>query len=328
MKRGPSSQFRKFFSLVIKLGVVVGASCFIYQKLAHNENLSFVDFIDYLSKNDRFSTNLVFFLLFLTVFNWIFEILKWQNLASHVKNISFFEAGKQSLTAHTVSIFTPTKIGEYGAKAIFFPKPLRKRILLLNLLGNMAQMGSTLVFGIVGLTFFISRYNIDNSYYKILYFPALIIFIIPIFLLVIKQSKYDFKGFSLERINDFIVAMPQKIQIKTVLFSIIRYLIFSFQFYYLLSLFGVNLDYMSAMTIITTMYLLSSIIPVISAFDAVIKGSVALFLFNFENVNELIILYITTIMWLLNFVLPYIFGSIFVLKFDYRKTINTNLSID
>ena len=192
----------------------------------------------------------------------------------------------------------------------------------------MAQMGSSLVFGIIRLTFFISRNNVDKSYNKLFYLPALIVLIIPFLYYAIKQSKYEFKGFSLERIKDFIVAIPLKIHFKNVMLSIIRYLIFSFQFYYLLSIFGVNLDYVNAMIIITTMYLLSSILPVISAFDFVIKGSVALFLFNFVNVNEIIILCITTIMWLLNFVLPSVFGGIFVLNFDYRKTISSTLSPD
>jgi len=326
MIRGLSSQSHKFISLFIKLGILVGASCFIYQKLAHNENFIFYDFLDFLSKNDPFSAISVVFLVFLTIFNWFFEILKWQNITFCVKTISLFESGKQCLASHTVSIFTPNKIGEYGAKAIFYSPSLRKQVLLLNLLANMAQMGITFIFGIIGLTYFISRYNVDNSYYKLFYFPAFLVLIVPFLFYAIKQSEYEFKRFSLKRINDFIVAMPLKIQFKTVLFSIIRYLIFSFQFYYLLSLFGVNMDYMNAMIIITTMYLLSSIIPVISVFEVAIKGSIALFLFNFVHVNEIIILYVTTIMWLLNFVLPSIFGSIFVMNFKHHKTISSTLS--
>jgi len=78
------------------------------------------------------------------------------------------------------------------------------------------------------------------------------------------------------------------------------------------------------MIVITSMYLLSSIIPTIFVFDVVIKGSVALYLFTIVGVNELTILCIITLMWILNFVLPSVFGGLFVLNFDYYKEVNTD----
>jgi len=235
MFRDLSHKTKQFFFVLIKLSIVVGASYFIYQKLTNTENLSFAVFVDFLSKNDAFSTKTVLFLLFLTIFNWLFEILKWQNLTSYVKNITFFEASKQSLAAHTTSLFTPNRIGEYGAKVIYFSKHLRKRILLLNLLGNIAQMGSTLVFGIIGFTLFITKYNIYISYNNLFLLLIFTLLIIPFLFIVIKKIKFEIKGFSIQRIKAFIVAMPAKIHHKNIMFSLIRYFIFSFQFYFLFS---------------------------------------------------------------------------------------------
>ncbi|MCK5402416.1 MAG: hypothetical protein KAJ28_12350, partial [Flavobacteriaceae bacterium] len=158
---------KQFFFALIKLSIVCGASYFIYNKLAYNDNLDFSVFIAFLIKNDVFLTKNILFVLILTIFNWFFEILKWQNLVSFIKNISFFEALKQSLAAHTASLFTPNRIGEYGAKAIYFAKPLRKRILLLNLIGNISQMTTTLLFGIIGFALFISIYDINISPIKL-----------------------------------------------------------------------------------------------------------------------------------------------------------------
>jgi hypothetical protein len=110
--------------------------------------------------------------------------------------------------------------------------------------------------------------------------------------------------------------------------SVIRYLIFSFQFYFLLRLFGVDLDYFNAMIIITSMYLLASIIPTIFVFDMIVKGSVALFLFDFVGVNDLTILSVTMLMWILNFVLPSIFGAFYVLNFDYYKAMRLTPNTD
>ncbi|MEM7187587.1 MAG: hypothetical protein AAF466_13100, partial [Bacteroidota bacterium] len=71
--------------------------------------------------------------LSLAALNWLLEICKWRSLASVVQPVSFREAVRQSLASLTVSLATPGRIGEYGAKAVFLPSNLRKKVLLLIL---------------------------------------------------------------------------------------------------------------------------------------------------------------------------------------------------
>ena len=258
-------------------------------------------------------------MIVLTFFNWFFEILKWQNLVSIIKKISFAEASKQSLAALTASLFTPNRIGDYAAKAIYFDKPLRKRILLLNLLSNMAQMSTTILFGCIGAIIFMNTYGLDISRIKVM--RLLTIIVIVSFLSIFGIKQFKIRGFEIKKITDFIKNISFEHHIKNILFSLIRYLIFSFQFYFLLQIFGVDVYYFNAMIVITTMYLMSSVIPTLFIFDVIVKGSIALYLFDIVGVNNLTILSIITLMWLLNFVLPSIFGSFYVLKFNTYKTI-------
>jgi len=315
---------KQFFFVLIKLSIVVGATYFIYKKLTTNENIDFYAFIQLLSKNNAFSMKNIVFLLVLTSFNWFFEILKWKNLVCLVKQIAFFEALKQSLAALTASLFTPNRIGDYGAKAIYYKRPLRKRILLLNLISNMAQMSVTLVFGIVGFSIFITKYNVDISYFNLLRYITLVMIIISVFAVGVSYNKFSIRGFSMDRIKAFIKSIASITHLKNILFSVFRYFIFSFQFYYLLHIFGTDLSYYEAMIIITSMYLFVSVIPTIFVFDVVVKGSIALYLFNFAGVDNLTILSITMLMWLLNFVLPSVFGSFYVLNFNFQKDLNHN----
>ena len=67
------------------------------------------------------------------------------------------------------------------------------------------------------------------------------------------------------------------------------------------------------------MYLLASVIPSIFIFDVLIKGSVAMYIFTIVGVNEFTILSIVLLMWILNFVLPSILGSYYVLTFTLPK---------
>lgn len=314
-----SYKTNQFFFILIKLGIVVGAFYFIYNKLVNNEALNFHDFIRSLSNNNVFTLKNAFILLLLTTLNWFFEILKWQTLVSYIKKISFITALKQSLSSLTASLFTPNRIGEYGAKALYYHKPYRKRILLLNLISNSLQMAITVILGCIGFWVFTETYTVNINYLKLM---RIIIVLIVVFVgcfIVIKQNKYKVKGLLLKKIIDFVLKLPSKIKSLTFLFSLIRYAIFSFQFYFLLQLFGTELNYLEALSIITSMYLLASIIPSIFILDVIVKGGVAVYLFSMAGVNEITILCIITLMWFLNFVLPSVIGSYYVLRFNHLK---------
>ena len=321
MRYNVPHKIKQFLFVLIKLSIVVGAFCFMYSKIVQNENLEFRKFVAFLNENDVFSLKNSLILILLSSFNWFFEILKWQHLVTILKPISFKSALEQSLGGLTASLITPNRIGDYGAKAIYYTKTFRTKIVLLNLLGNMAQMTITMVLGAIGFILFINRYPIGINYNKAVGIGAIILLIGFVIFYIMTQKRFKTKGFSLVFIIDFITSIPLKAHGLNISLSLIRYLVFSFQFYYLLTVFGVTISYVDAMIIITSMYVLASIVPTISIFDVVVKGSIAMFLFSYLNVNEFIVLSTTTLMWLLNFVIPSIFGSYFVLNFKLPKPI-------
>lgn len=306
---------KQFLFVLIKLSIVVGAGYFIYSKLLLNENLLFSTYIAFLIENDPFSPKNVLFLVILTLFNWFFEILKWQKLVQIVQKISFKDALEQSLGGLTASLVTPNRIGDYGAKVMYYTNRFKGKIVLLNLVGNISQMTITTVFGVIGLTIFVNFYQVDINYYRVTRFVFILLIIAILSFFGVKHRRFKVKGHSYVDLIDFIKSITINVKAKTLVFSLIRYLIFSFQFYFFLSVFGVAIDYLDAMVVITSMYFLASIIPSISIFDVVIKGSVAVFLFSFLKINELTILTIITSMWLLNFVIPSVFGGYYILNF-------------
>lgn len=315
-----SYKSKQFFIAIIKLSIIVGTSYYIYNRLLQNENLDFSEFVSFLTKIDAFSTKNILFLLILTFFNWFFEILKWKTLVNTIKKISFFEALEQSLGGLTGSLITPNRIGDYGAKAIYYANQYRKRIVLLNLLGNVSQMTITTILGIIGLVIFYSTYDLELNYYKVSRFLIIIAVMASFAAFGLQQSRFKIKGFSIEHLIEFIKKLPRKIYISSFILSLIRYGIFSFQFYFLLQIFGVDIDYKTAMVVISSTYLLASIVPSLAVFDVLIKTSAAVYLFSFLGIDELTILSISTLMWLFNFILPSIFGSYFVLNFKLPKT--------
>lgn len=319
MLKALSYKTNQFLVVLIKLSIVVGAFYIIFKKLFENDNLDFHSFSLFIIENDVFSIKNSVFLLILTCFNWFFETLKWQTLVSFVIPLSFKKSLEQSLGSLTASLLTPNRIGEYGAKAMYVSSKFRKKILLLNFIGNMMQMSMTIVFGVVGLFFLISNYDLAFSTNSVIVLVIFFIIILIGFLWIFKQKSFKIKKFSLEKIKNFVVKIPRKIILSAIVYSFIRYLIFSFQLYVLLLIFGVNISYFNAMILISSMYILSSIIPTLLIFDVVIKSSVAVFVLSLAGIDELTILCVMTVMWLLNFVLPSIFGSYYVLQFKLPK---------
>jgi hypothetical protein len=312
---------KQFFFVLIKISLVVASFFFIYKKLVGNSALAFYDFVQFLNKTNAFWLKSIIFLILLTLFNWFFEILKWQTLVSSIKLISFKRAIEQCLGSLTISLFTPNRIGEYGAKALYFEKTLRKRVVFLNLINNLIQMAITLFFGFIGIILFANKYNLKvNS--NTFVFLLIGIGIILIVIFILKKTNFQIKGFSLNKIKMALLNIKSETIVLGFLFSFFRYLLFSFQFFYLLTFFNIEISYFNAMIIITSMYLLVSVIPSISFFDVAIKGSIAVYLFSLISVNEIIILSIVTIMWILNFVLPSIVGSYFVLSYKYPTNNN------
>jgi hypothetical protein len=315
MKYSPTHKSKQFFWLLIKLSIVFGCGYFIWLKLTSNNQLNFSSFYLNLTENNILSTKNLFILLLFSFLNWFLEITKWHTLVGFIKKTTFRSACIQSLASLTTSLITPNRIGEYGAKALYFKKPLRKQILSLNLIGNVHQLLATLFFGFSGLLYFVRNQNIQLNFNKI-YSLILIVFtvVLGIFLL------WKFNVSKKEIFKNYTVKLSKNQHIRIASLSFLRYLVFAHQFYFLLLLFRMSISYMDAITAIGGLYLISSIIPVISLFDPVLKGSIAVFIFTFFGLNVLNILSITTLMWLLNFVIPASIGSYFVLTFKPKIT--------
>ncbi|MEM7187684.1 MAG: lysylphosphatidylglycerol synthase domain-containing protein, partial [Bacteroidota bacterium] len=254
--------------------------------------------------------------LSLAALNWLLEICKWRTLASVVQPVSFREAVRQSLASLTVSLATPGRIGEYGAKAVFFPSNLRKKVLLLTLFSNAAQMAVTCLLGIVGLAYTATIFDWKLSQWHLLLVVLSLVFFGIICVRYRKRSLW-IRGLSLSNIFGFLRQLPQTVKWNTMAFAFGRYLVFGLLFYALLQFFGAGIPLLEAVPIILSMYLLVSVLPTLFLFDVVVRGGVAVWLFGLAGVPEWPVLYAVFSMWLLNFVLPALWGSYYVIL--YRR---------
>ena len=298
---------KQFLFLFIKLFIVVGAFYFCYNQLANNEKLDWNKFLVLLQKNQSFWG--ITFILSLSFLNRFLEILKWQNLVQTIQKISLANATKQVLVALTLGIFTPVGVGEYAGKALFFEKKWTKNIIFLNLICNGIQIVVTLFFGTIGI--------IILGYWK--WALALVGIALLLFLVFFLSKNIKIKGFSLLTFIQKINEIPRKIHQKNIFLGSCRYLVFSHQYYFLFLAFDVNLPYLTSLATIATVYFLASSLPTFQFLDFAVKGSIAVYFFGLLGVNEWIVVFVSTLMWFLNIVLPVIIGSYFVLNYKLSK---------
>tara|TARA_R110002073_G_scaffold313380_3_gene485319 strand:- start:28061 stop:29011 length:951 start_codon:yes stop_codon:yes gene_type:complete len=314
-----SYKSKQFLWLVLKLLIVIVCGYFIYERIAYNQKINFNDFYSILINFDVFSLKNIVFLLFFSLLNWFLEITKWRVLARKVQKTSWIEAAKQSLSSLTFSLVTPNRIGEYGAKALYYSKNQRKEIFALNFIGNFYQLIITLLTGSIGFVFLFTNFSkhIPKKNTTVLIFS----FILSLILLIISFNKIPFLINYTSKTAKYLRSIKKRTHQLVLSISLWRYIIFSHQFYFLTLIFDVDISYINTMACISSMYLISSIIPMLSLFDFVIKGSVALIVFGFFDVSPIIIVSISTLMWILNFAFAAIIGSYFVLTFRPKTAV-------
>lgn len=305
-----SHKTKQFWSSAIKLLVVSLSFVVIFQAIQAVSSSQW----QLIYENSQFSKLLWIGFVF-SLLNWSLEALKWKTLLNGTKLITCSSAFSETLKAHAVSIITPNKIGEFGAKASFYPKPLRTKILQLTLTGQLYQLIATCGFGLFGLCFIYPqlssqlRLSIGSS-------AGLMLMVVLMFYLFKFQNKWLVK---LKVYVASLANLSNKTNAKVFLVSILRYMCFSHQFYVLLCLFQPDLSYIQIMPMIFSIYFISSFVPTFLILDASLKAGLGLVLLG-DYISSECILVVSLLMWLFNFGIPAVIGNLLFLKPKHSAT--------
>ena len=322
---------KKTLGFLLKLLIVGFSLYFLYHQLTSKQAIEGFDlsFIKHTLITNIYLVVLVFVMMF---FNWFIEAVKWRFLIAKIEKVSMLTALRAVFSGITVSVFTPNRIGEYGGRVFCLEKADRIQGVLITILGSMAQLLTTIFFGSIGILF-LNNYipELQELFtqmefaYPVMLFMLLLLNVLLIMLFhnisiiaslmnkygwLSKYNKYK-KVFTFYNVQELAFVF---------IFSIIRYAIFTTQFFILLKLFGVDISYFDAIILTMVMLFVISIIPTIAISEIGIRGSVAVYLFSLVSANILGILSATFVLWVINLLLPAIIGTFFVftLKF-FRK---------
>ncbi len=297
-------KYNNFLSYSIKIFFSFFMLYYLYE---HTQNQQLTNLFQ-----QNFSIFLISVLMVFSFLNWYFEIYKWKYLASDVQSISQKQAYRQSLISFSISLLTPNRFGEYGVKVLFFPKEIRKKIFFVSLIGNISQLIITLFMGVSGIIFLVLTFPNQNLTRKLLsiiefftaYKTVFSIVLISTTLIALYFLKTDKKQ----------LWQGKDIWLRSLNFSLLRYMAFSFQFLLLLQYFGNYKNLLLTYVAITIIYFLSSLIPMLSFLDWAVKGSVAVKVFADLGVSANLVLNVVALMWIVNFAIPFLVGMFLIWK--------------
>ena len=322
---------RKTIGFLLKIGIVAFALFFLYQQITSKSSAEQfdIDQILLILKKNFLVIGVVVIMMFL---NWFLEALKWRFLILKIEKVSIKRSVRAIFSGITVSAFTPNRVGEYGGRVFCLEKADRIQAVLITVIGSMAQLVTTIVFGSIGILLLpnlMPEFDAILSQfvfaYPIMLFMILLLNVLLVSLFLnasvfsVVLSKFKFlKKYS--KYNEVFSFYNSEELLEVLIYSVARYLVFTAQFFILLQVFGVEISYINAMILIVTMLFVISVIPTIAITEIGVRGSVALFLFGLVSVNTVGILSATFVMWVINLLLPALIGTIFIfsLKF-FRK---------
>lgn len=260
--------------------------------------------------------------LVLVFVNWGFESVKWKILLLKIQKINLIRAFKSVLNGITISIFTPNRVGEFGGRIFFLHPEHRSSGIFATLIGNLAQLLTTLLFGVILLPVFVQ--NISNQLISDIPTPLIIAILLVVFLLGIyvyfKASKlvaFLQKSKILKKWIHYVLFIKKysaQELFYILLLSMGRYVVFVSQFYLLIVAFNLKLSYTDVFLCASQMYMLLAIIPTFAFTEVGVRGSVALLIFAYITEATLTILAASFVLWVINLAIPAILGSVFIVR--------------
>lgn len=314
---------KRFFSLAIKIIVLVATISFIYFKI--DRNLSSGDVADNLNRliTDNSNFGLIGIIFLFAIINWSIEGIKWRFLAAKVERLSFINALASTLAGVTISVFTPNRTGEYLGRMLYIKEGDRIKAAILSMVGSFGQLVVTLFMGVVTGLVLIGDTRLvilskEQFYYLLMGATTLCITLLWCYInlnYIVKSmfSVQKKKRKWVEYIKVFGTFKPKEIN-YVLLLSTIRYIVYCIQFYLMLKFCDVSLSLFEASTYIPLTYFGVTVIPSIALAELGIREALSIELIGSINDNLIGIVTASFFIWVVNIALPAVVGSIFILR--------------
>lgn len=272
----------------------------------------------------------LFFAVALMPFNWLMESLKWQKLMQPLAPVSIVQSYRAILAGITISIFTPNRIGEYAGRILELDPKYNWKGVIATLVGSIGQLIIYLSFGAIATTIWLHQ-NMQVDYRLMLTSVGIMISLVGSmsilyfhtawFIPIVKKlplGKYTRPIYrqllSLKNYSTLLLS-------QALVFSFTRYLIFCTQYYLLMLFFNINIPLIPAYIGIAALFFIQTGLPLPAFISVIIRGQIALTIWESYSNNELAILSATYLLFIINLSVPALLGLGVIVKTNVLKSL-------
>ena len=261
--------------------------------------------------------------LILIPLNWFLESLKWKQVLSKIQVLSLWQAIKSVLIGLTSGFFTPNRVGEPVGRSMFLADGNKTKGVICSLICTLSQSFATLFFVCIAIVLACNIVvELEQIPQIILVRNIGIIAAVAVFLLYLTipfwVGKLKLKSEKLQDIARAISLISYASLLKVSLYSIVRFAVYSFQYFLMLKFFAVDIHFSTAMVLIPINYFLVSIIPSVAFAELGIRGSSALLVMEPLLGNTLGVALAAMSLWFINYVIPMLVGSLLLIKTERK----------
>ncbi|MFP5470638.1 MAG: lysylphosphatidylglycerol synthase domain-containing protein [Bacteroidia bacterium] len=311
----------KVLVTVLKYLFFIGTLVFIYYKVFRHH--SFNDVYHQLSSTLNITSILYFVVAFVMMFfNWGLESEKWRLMMQRTYPVSFLTSFKATFAGTSFGIFTPNRAGSFVGNLLFVPVPYKAEAAICVWISSASQFLATISFGLVGIVF-VHLFNLSipfGEYDLVLKSSGLIILltILSIGYLAYFNTNYFITSFKkikwiskhidkLESLSTF----SKRNLFKYWSLSMMRYVVFVVQFFFVFKAFHIDINFDEFFIYVCLLYAIITFLPSVLGKLGVREAALLVLLANTEF-SDVQIISASFALWVLNVVIPAIFGAYFI----------------
>lgn len=302
---------------ILRLFFFIGLVAVLYVQVTGKEHFPDV-YSNFLERVGSASSKYWWLALLLVPFNWWIETLKWQQLLREVLILRPAKAFAAVLTGVAVSMFLPNRMGEFGGRLIYVPAQFRVEAALASICGNLAQWLVLTSFGLAGvLVLSGTGLELNTFWWKITLVLGIALLsimytayfnidlVIPLAQRIPWVSKQKVFLQHLEILNRF----STKDLSRALGFALVRYIIYTMQYWLMLQFFGIQPPATVAFAGIAALFLWQTSVPMPPLFALLARGELAVQVWGPWTEQPIFGLAASLVLWIINLAIPALVGG-------------------
>ncbi len=302
---------------IIKVLIFIAAVAFAVYKLrsASDANDVLRNIPHYWKENYPF----LIFVVILMPFNWLIEAFKWKYALRKLHTLSVFKSFQSVMSGVSIGLFTPNRIGEFGGRIMYLPPQKRAEGSVLSMISSYSQFFTTLLFGIPAFLIFLSV--VGNSQ-RLSYTSMVLAIMLALFLMVVYFNlkwvycllvKIPFLLKYKKKLSP-LLEFPRKKLLHLLLLSMLRYVVFLLQFYFICRFFALQIDFHLVVLAVANLYFFMAMLPMFTIGEPGLRAGLTAMFFSSFTLQIAGVISASVLLWLINVLLVSLLGAAFLMN--------------